>query len=90
MDNVIGIVFAVLLVIFLIILLTRWLWCWYFKINARLHEMEKTNELLQNIFDALIQGNKVNSVTAGQIINMNSSDRQPTATMIRDDDIPDL
>lgn len=91
MKDILMITLIVLLVMLLVFLFLRWYWCWYFKINARLHEQERTNELLQNIFDALIQGNTVNAVTAGQIMGMNESqsDLSQPGT-INSSDIPEL
>lgn len=89
MGELIGIVIGVLLILVLVFFITRWYWCWYFKINARLKEQERTNELLQNIFSALVQGNTVSSISAQQLVNMRSG--QGGAPMaIRDDDIPEI
>lgn len=89
MGELIGILIVVLLILFLIFFITRWFWCWYFKINARLREQERTNELLQNIFSALVQGNTVNSISAQHLVNMRSG--QGSAPMaISDDDIPEI
>lgn len=67
MEEILGIVLIVLLVLFLLFLLLRQYICWYFKINARLYEQRKTNELLQNIFDALVQGNAIGSIQVGSV-----------------------
>lgn len=40
---------------------TRGLKLWYWKVNERLEEQRKTNELLQNIYDALVQGNNLSA-----------------------------
>lgn len=68
--GIMGVLVIVLLVIILGYLITRWFWNWYFKINARLHEQRKTNELLQNIYDALVQGNQVSAAAVGQVMGM--------------------
>lgn len=87
----IGVILAWILAAILFFLLLRWFWCWYLKINARLREQEKTNELLQNIFDALVQGNAVSAVTAGQIIGMNETQGENTpSASVNVSDIPDL
>lgn len=82
--SILGTLFIVLFFLILIFIITRELWCWYYKINARLEEQEKTNELLQNIYDALVQGNSVNAVTAGHIIGASKNGSN------NDSDIPDL
>lgn len=64
----VGIVVTVLLVQVLLFVLTRWFWNWYYKMNARLNEQRKTNELLQNVYDALLRGDPGSAVTAGQIV----------------------
>lgn len=71
--EIVGIILVVFLVAILLFVITRWFWNWYFKINARLQEQRRTNELLQNIYNALIQGNQVSAVTAGQIMNMKTN-----------------
>ncbi len=43
----------VLVIVFAIFILTREFWCWYFKINERLTEQEKTNKLLEGINTSL-------------------------------------
>ena len=91
MENIFGIVLIVALALIVVFLITRWFWCWYWKINARLHEQQKTNELLQNIFDALVQGNAVSAVTAGQIMGMNETQGESTpSASVNISDIPDL
>lgn len=85
------IIFLIILGLFVLFLVTRWYWCWYLKINARLEEQRKTNELLQDIYDALVQGNTVNAVTAGQIMNL-GCETAPAGNggTVRASDIPEL
>ena len=60
MDRLLG-NFVIGIIIFIgVFLLLRSFWCWYWKINARLDEQEKTNELLQAILIKL--GGKVPTV----------------------------
>ena len=40
-----------------IFLIARQFWCWYWKINARMNELEKINENLEQIKELLIQEN---------------------------------
>lgn len=54
MEEFIIIFIIVLIVIFLI---ARQFWCWYWKINARMNELEKINENLEQIKELLIQEN---------------------------------
>ena len=49
-------ILIIILVIFLIFFITRFFWCWYYKINARLQEQKRTNELLMQIY-AVLQSN---------------------------------
>jgi len=39
----------------LVFFITRWFWCWYFKINARYDAARETNALLMEIRDLLKQ-----------------------------------
>lgn len=91
LGEVLPIILGVLLVIFVISLILREYYCWYFKINARLSEQKRTNELLQNLFDASIQGNAVNAVTANQMLNGNTAQARPNSQgRVFNNDIPDL
>lgn len=54
MEEFIIIFIIVLIVIFLI---ARQFWCWYWKINARMNELEKINENLEQIKELLIHEN---------------------------------
>lgn len=99
MEDFIGKIIVGLLIALVVsvvfFLLSREILCWYFKINARLEEQRTANELLQNIFDALVQGNAVNAVTAGQIIEMSETQGKniPSASVNKNvniSDIPDL
>lgn len=75
----------ILLVLIVIFLLARQFILWYYKINQRLEAQRRTNVLLESIYDALIQGNQINAITAGQVSSSNA-----TEATIHDDDIPDL
>ncbi len=54
MEEFVIIFIIVLIVIFLI---ARQFWCWYWKINARMNELEKINENLEQIKELLIHEN---------------------------------
>lgn len=43
---VIALIIAVLVLLFLLL---RFIWCWYFKINARVRLLERQNALLEEI-----------------------------------------
>lgn len=87
----VGALLALILFLIVVWFITRQLRCWYWKINARLEEQRKTNELLQNIFDVLVQGNAVSAVTAGQIMGMNETQGESTpSASVNISDIPDL
>ncbi|SET46498.1 hypothetical protein SAMN04487771_101945 [[Clostridium] aminophilum] len=91
MDNLIPVLLIIILVWIAVFLILRAFWCWYWKINARLEEQKKTNELLQNILNALIQGNAVNAVTAGNVMDLNENQAKKVFTAdIDDSDIPEL
>lgn len=96
MENIAQIILCVIVIIALYTILKflffREINCWYLKINARLEEQKKTNELLQNIFDALIQGNTVNALTAGQVIKLNDNQnvQSSSSNVVNQKDIPDL
>lgn len=83
-DIVLGLL-IVLLILIVIFLLARQFILWYYKINQRLEAQRRTNVLLESIYDALIQGNQINAITAGQVSSTNA-----TEATIQDDDIPDL
>ena len=42
-------VIVFIIVLILIFLIARQFWCWYWKINARMNELEKINENLEQI-----------------------------------------
>ena len=50
-------VIVFIIVLILIFLIARQFWCWYWKINARMNELEKINENLEQIKELLIQEN---------------------------------
>ena len=92
MEDIVKILIIILFVMIILFLLAREWVCWYWKINARLAEQKKTNELLQNIFDALIQGNTVNALTAGQVIKLNDNQnvQSSSSNVVNKMDIPEL
>ena len=57
---------------------------WYWKVNERLEEQRKTNVLLKGIYEALLQGNQINAITAGQVSS------NTTTETVDEEDIPDL
>jgi hypothetical protein len=70
MDEIIKITFVVLFIMVIIFFVTRWFWCWYFKINHRLNELEKTNEILKDIRILLMQQNQIQRVQTQEVVNM--------------------
>ena len=58
-------VIILVIVLILFFILSRELWCWYWKINLRIKLIEQTNENLEQIKTLLIYanstGNKSNS-----------------------------
>ncbi len=50
-------VIVFIIVLILIFLIARQFWCWYWKINARMNELEKINENLEQIKGLLIHEN---------------------------------
>ena len=48
-----NLLFIILLVSLLIFIILQETFCWYFKINKRLDEQKKTNELLTKILNSL-------------------------------------
>lgn len=84
MEEIILALLVVLMILILIFLLARQFVLWYYKINQRLEAQRRTNVLLESIYDALIQGNQINAITAGQVSS------NATEATIQDDDIPDL
>ncbi len=91
MDETIKIIIIILLILILFFFITRWYWCWYFKINHRLHELERTNELLQNIYDAVVQGTAVGAISATELVNSGKNGSgKASAEVIHEADIPDL
>lgn len=55
MDYIINVLLISILVLMLVFFITRWFWCWYFKINARYDEAREANALLIEIRDLLKQ-----------------------------------
>lgn len=89
MGDLLIVALIIFIVLILFFLIARELICWYYKINARLKEQEKTNELLQDIYDAIVQGTMVNSVTAGHIVNAEQNSFS-SKTQVLPNDIPEL
>ena len=78
-------VVAVVALLWLIgILVFRQIRLWYWKVNERLEEQRKTNVLLKGIYEALLQGNQINAITAGQVSSNTTTDT------VDEEDIPDL
>ena len=78
-------VVAVVALLWLIgILVYRQIRLWYWKVNERLEEQRKTNVLLKGIYEALLQGNQINAITAGQVSS------NTTTETVDEEDIPDL
>lgn len=78
-------VVAVVALLWLIgILVFRQIRLWYWKVNERLEEQRKTNVLLKGIYEALLQGNQINAITAGQVSS------NTTTETVDEEDIPDL
>lgn len=66
--EIVKVILVVFLVAVLLFVVTRWFWNWYFKINARLHEQKKTNELLQNIYNVLVANPVPNKTEAPTVV----------------------
>lgn len=81
---IIGVIVAILLVLLLSFLILRQIFLWYWKVNERLEEQRKTNVLLKGIYEALLQGNQINAITAGQVSS------NTTTETVDEEDIPDL
>jgi len=88
MPEIIMALLVVLLVMFLVFLITRAFWCWYWKISARLEEQKRTNMYLEAIYKLLAQGNAINAVSADALLNVNTNGG--AAGGFSDSDIPDL
>lgn len=59
MGSVIAGILLSILFIVVIALIIRAIVLWYWKVNERLYEMQRTNKLLLEIRDLLEQGNEV-------------------------------
>lgn len=55
-----GIIMFIIILIILFIL-TREFWCWYWKINIKIEQIEKVNENLEQIKALLIYENTIQS-----------------------------
>lgn len=76
-----GAVFWGVVVAVVIFLITREFWCWYWKINKMIEEMEKTNKLLTSIY--------YNQTDNKQILNTQSTNTEVNK-QAWSNDIPDL
>ncbi len=57
MEGFIAAIIVLFIVLIIIFLVTRQFWCWYWKINIRISELEKINENLEQIKGLLIHEN---------------------------------
>lgn len=83
-SAIIGVIVAILLILLIAFLIFRQIFLWYWKVNERLEEQRKTNVLLKGIYEALLQGNQINAITAGQVSS------NTTTETVDEEDIPDL
>lgn len=83
-SAIIGVVLVVVLLWLIGFLIFRQIFLWYWKVNERLEEQRKTNVLLKGIYEALLQGNQINAITAGQVSS------NTTTETVDEEDIPDL
>lgn len=58
------VVFVLILVV--IFVLTREFWCWYWKINLRIKQVEQVNENLEQIKALLIYENSTQKTTSNK------------------------
>ncbi len=61
MEELVIILIIVLIIVFLV---ARQFWCWYWKINTRISQLEKINENLEQIKALLIHENTMLNQTA--------------------------
>lgn len=54
-----GFIFIFIVILIVVFLVARQFWCWYWKINVRVNELEKINENLEQIKELLIHENKM-------------------------------
>lgn len=83
-SSIMSVVAVVALLWLIGILVFRQIRLWYWKVNERLEEQRKTNVLLKGIYEALLQGNQINAITAGQVSS------NTTTETVDEEDIPDL
>ena len=83
MDVVLPIIIIILIFVVALFVVTREIWCWYWKINARLDEQQRTNALLQRLLETQIQGSVQNAQMPGQGVSWNAQN-------YREEDIPSL
>ena len=60
-DMTIGVMLFLLILAILIFLALRELWCWYWKINARMRQLDLINDNLNQIKRLLMQNNAGNN-----------------------------
>jgi len=87
-----GIIFIILLLI-IIWFVTRELHCWYWKINKRVQTLESIDQRLADIQQLMVQGNTVNAVMTGEISNIASGINSKEAARQaanESEDLPDL
>ena len=76
-GEIVLILILVLFILLILFLIFRWFFCWYWKINARLAEQRRTNELLENIYAALAYGNQLDATSlnrmTGKLNNIQSN-----------------
>lgn len=71
-ETFLSIIFMVIIIIG-ILLLFREFWCWYWKINLRMRQMDLINDNLEQIKRLLIQGNAMTH----KEINEKKEDKMP-------------
>lgn len=85
-SGFIGILVGFLVVLIIIFLVCREFIMWYYKINERLAEQKKTNELLRQLIYLESQGNRLNAY--GVVTGNNTGETDKTREIYGD--IPDL
>lgn len=83
MGSVIAGILLSILFIVVIALIIRAIVLWYWKVNERLYEMQRTNKLLLEIRDLLEQGNAVSGLVGNEVIKLNNK-------VERKETLPDL
>jgi len=70
-------IFVILFILVIVFLILREFWCWYWKINKGIAELEKLNDNMETIKSLLIQCN-----------SSSFKDKKNTGTS--DEELPDL